>query len=246
MRLTPPPDADLRQRDDLVLAHVHLVRALAGQVGRRLPAHVDRSELVSVGVMGLLDAAQRYQPALGVPFDAFARRRIHGAMLDALRRLDHVPRSVRRLKRDLDQTMTELRQHLGREPVDAEIAAALGVSIEQYDGMLDELCVAGLGVTRRSRPDGDGDALLNLAIDEDGPHAQLERRELLEHLARALAELPERERQILALSYQEELTLAEIGEVIGVGESRVSQLRAQAIARLRSRLREWLRASRAA
>jgi RNA polymerase sigma factor for flagellar operon FliA len=246
MRLTPAPAIDLEQRDELVLAHVDLVRSLAHQVGRRLPSHVDRSELVSVGVLGLIDAAQRYQPALGVPFDAFARRRIHGAMLDALRRLDHVPRSVRRLKRDLDQALTELRHQLGREPAAAEIAVALGVTIDAYDGMLDELCVAGLAMTERAPSERNPGELLGLTVDGDGPYAQLERRELRAQLARALADLPDRERQILALSYQQELTLAEIGQVIGVGESRVSQLRTQAIARLRSRLRAWLHASRAA
>jgi RNA polymerase sigma factor for flagellar operon FliA len=247
MRVSPDSPPDLQQRDALVLAHVDLVRALAAQIGRRLPSHVERAELVSVGVLGLIDAAQRYQPALGVPFDAFARRRVQGAMLDALRRLDRVPRSVRRLKRDLDRALTELRHRLGREPVDTEIAAALGVSVSEYDSMLDGLCVAGLSVAHASPADGDPDSLLSVAVDADGgPYAQLERRELQAQLARAIAELPEREQQILALSYQEELTLAEIGQVIGVGESRVSQLRTQAIARLRSRLREWLRASRAA
>jgi RNA polymerase sigma factor for flagellar operon FliA len=247
MRVTMTGEPDLKKRDELVMAHVDLVRALANQLGRRVPSHVERSELMSVGVLGLIDAAQRYEPALGVPFDAFARRRIQGAMLDALRRLDRVPRSIRRLKRDLDHALSELRHRLGREPLDAEIASSMGVTSEQYDGMLDELRWADLAVAEPARSENDPEGLLSLAVENDGgPYAQLERRELRAQLARALAELPDRERQILALSYQEELTLAEIGEVIGVGESRVSQLRTQAIARLRSRLREWLRASRAA
>jgi RNA polymerase sigma factor for flagellar operon FliA len=243
MGLTTTPD--FTRRDELVMAHIDLVRALAGQVGRRLPSHVERSELVSVGLMGLLDAAERYQPAMGVPFDAFARRRIQGAILDALRRLDRAPRSVRRLKRNLDRTLNDLRHRLGREPVEAEIAASLGVSIEEYDRMLDDLSVADLSVPRGSTAD-DPDRLLRLAVDgEVSPHAQLEHRELLAHLAEAIGELPARERQILALSYSDDLTLAEIGAVVGVGESRVCQLRTQAIARLRSRLREW-QSSRAA
>ena len=243
MGLTTTPD--FTRRDELVMAHIDLVRALAGQVGRRLPSHVERSELVSVGLMGLLDAAERYQPAMGVPFDAFARRRIQGAILDALRRLDRAPRSVRRLKRNLDRTLNDLRHRLGREPVEAEIAASLGVSVEEYDRMLDDLSVADLSVPRGSTAD-DPDRLLRLAVDgEVSPHAQLEHRELLAHLAEAIGELPARERQILALSYSDDLTLAEIGAVVGVGESRVCQLRTQAIARLRSRLREW-QSSRAA
>jgi RNA polymerase sigma factor for flagellar operon FliA len=243
MGLTP---ADLTRRDELVIAHIDLVRSLAGQVGRRLPSHVERSELVSVGLMGLLDAAERYQPALGVPFDAFARRRIHGAILDALRRLDRAPRSVRRLKRNLDRTLNDLRHRLGREPVETEIAASLGVSLEDYDRMLDELSVADLAAPRSPAGSDDPDRLLRLAIDREGsPHAQLEHRELLQHLADAIGELPVRERQILALSYHEDLTLAEIGAVVGVGESRVCQLRTQAVARLRARLQAW-KASRAA
>jgi RNA polymerase sigma factor for flagellar operon FliA len=236
---------DLKDRDALVMAHVDLVRSLANRLGRRVPSHVELSELVSVGVLGLIDAAQRFQPGLGVPFDAFARRRIHGAMLDALRRLDRVPRSVRRLRRGVDGVLTELRHALGREPESAEIAAAMGVSADEYDAMLEELRWADLAVVHPSQsdPDGHGEDLLDLAIDtEDGPYAQLERRELRAELARALGELPERERQILALSYEKEMTLAEIGQVIGVGESRVSQLRTQAVARLRSRLQDWLRA----
>jgi RNA polymerase sigma factor for flagellar operon FliA len=240
---------DIQERDALVMAHVHLVKSMAHRLGRRVPSHVELSELVSVGVLGLIDAAQRYQPGLGVPFDAFARRRIHGAMLDALRRLDRVPRSVRRLQRGVDGVLTELRHALGREPEAAEIATAMGVSAEEYDGMLDELRWADLAIVRPSSNDDDrnhsGEDLLDLAIDtEDGPYAQLERRELRAELARALGELPERERQILALSYEKELTLAEIGQVIGVGESRVSQLRTQAVARLRSKLQEWLVARR--
>jgi RNA polymerase sigma factor for flagellar operon FliA len=236
---SPAPADDTR--DALVLGHVALVRSLAGRLGRRLPSQVELSELVSVGVLGLIEAANRYQPALGVPFDAFARRRIHGAMLDALRGLDWVPRSLRRLQRDLDDAIARLRHTLGREPGPREIASALGVSMEEYDAKLEQLRLADWAIVQPAAGQGDeGDGLLDVAIDEDGPYRQLERRELRERLAAALAQLPDRERQILTLSYQHELTLAEIGAVIGVGESRVSQLRSQAIARLRSMLREWL------
>ena len=233
---------DLRVRDELVMAHVGLVRALANRLGRTVPSHVELSELVSVGVLGLMEAAERYQPALGVPFDAFARRRIHGAMLDALRRLDRVPRSLRRVQRQVDSAMTELRHALGREPEPAEVAGALGVELEEYEGMLDDLRWADLAAMRRVRADEPGEDLLEVVVDpEAGPYVQAERGELSRELARALAELPERERQVLALSYEEELTLAEIGEVLGVSESRVSQIRTQAVARLRSLLQEWIR-----
>jgi RNA polymerase sigma factor for flagellar operon FliA len=228
-------------RDALVMGHVDLVRSMASRLGRRLPSQVEVSELVSVGVLGLIEAANRYQPGLGVPFDAFARRRIHGAMLDALRGLDWVPRSLRRLQRELDEALSRLRHTLGREPEPSEIAAALGLSVAEYEAKLDDLRLADLAAVQPATAGVDeGADLLDVAIDEDGPYGQLERRELRARLVAALKRLPDRERRILALSYQQELTLAEIGAVIGVGESRVSQLRTQAIARLRSLMREWL------
>jgi RNA polymerase sigma factor for flagellar operon FliA len=230
---------DSSSRDALVIQHIDLVRSMASRLGRRLPSQVELNELVSVGVLGLIEAANRYQPSLGVPFDAFARRRIHGAMLDSLRGLDWVPRSLRKLQREVDGTITALRHRLGREPEAAEIAEAMGVPADQYDAKLDELRLADVAVVQSGSGDDSG-GLLEVAIDDDGPYTQLERSELRARLAQALTELPERERQILALSYQEELTLAEIGQVIGVGESRVSQLRTQAVARLRSMMQEWL------
>ena len=235
MRLmTPPPD--LETRDRLVMEHVGLVRALAGRLAHRVPSQVEVSELISVGVLGLIDAASRFKPSLGVPFDAFARRRIHGAMLDALRDLDWAPRSVRRLGRTMDGTVARLRHELGREPQEKEIAGALNVNDAEYGRMLDQLKTAELATIRQATSE-DGTNSLEVAIDPgEGPYAKLERQELREFLAEAITELPERERHILALYYHEELTLAEIGEVIGVGESRVSQLRTQAIGRLRSRL----------
>jgi RNA polymerase sigma factor for flagellar operon FliA len=240
MRMTTVPAVDPAQRDALVMAHVDLVKSMASRLGRRLPSQVELSELVSVGVLGLIEAANRYQPSLGVPFDAFARRRINGAMLDALRGLDWVPRSLRKLQRDVDGAMTNLRHTLGREPETAEIAAALGVSPKEYDAKLDELRLAEVAVVQPSGTGDDSLDLLDVAIDDQGPYRQLERRELRTRLATAIMDLPERERQILAMSYEQEMTLAEIGQVIGVGESRVSQLRTQAVVRLRSLMQEWL------
>ncbi|MCC7417939.1 MAG: FliA/WhiG family RNA polymerase sigma factor [Acidobacteria bacterium] len=235
--------ADVDDRNRLVMAHIGLVKSLASRLAHRVPAHVEISELISVGTLGLIDAAGRYEPALRVPFDAYARRRIHGAMLDALRDLDWAPRSLRRRGRAIETAMTRLRHELGREPESADIARALNVSEEDYDHLLDQLRSVELASIRQST-DGDGGTRLDVAIDPDeGPHAQLERTELRTLLARAVAELPERERQVLALYYEEELTLAEIGQVIGVGESRVSQLRAQAVARLRSHLAASMRSA---
>lgn len=240
MRMTMP-EPDFETRDRLVMEHVGLVRALAGRLAHRVPSQVEVSELISVGVLGLIDAASRFKPTLGVPFDAFARRRIHGAMLDALRDLDWAPRSVRKLGRTMDGTVSRLRHELGREPEETEIAGALNVSATEYGRILDQLKTAELATIRQATNE-DGTSSLEVAVDPgEGAHARLEREELRQLLAESIAEIPDRERQILALYYQEELTLAEIGEVIGVGESRVSQLRTQAIGRLRSRLAARMR-----
>lgn len=229
-------------RDQLVLDHVGLVKALAQRLVQRLPAQVEVTDLISVGVLGLIDAATRYRPSTGVPFDAFARRRVQGAMLDALRDLDWAPRSLRKLRRDLDQTIARLRHDLGREPDDADIAGAMNLSQVEYERALDQVKSLELGALRQlDAPNQEGMSLIELCIDPDeGPEASLERSELRQHLARALRELPDRERQILALYYEEELTMAEIGAVIGVCESRVSQLRSLALSRLRVSLRASL------
>ncbi len=242
MQLRGPEEPVNRHvRDELVLAHVGLVKIIASRLERRLPSQVESAELISVGVLGLIEAASRYRPSLGVPFDAFARRRIHGAMLDALRGMDWVPRSLRKQQREVDGAIADLRHALGREPESAEIAEALNVSEADYESMLDELRMAELASIRQTDADGAAGGFLEIAIEAEAEqYARVERAELKACLARAIAELPERDRQILALYYEEELTLAEIGRVIGVGESRVSQLRSQAIARLRARLREWL------
>ena len=241
MRMTAS-STNLAERDRLVINHVGLVKAMAHRLAQRLPSQVEMTDLISVGVLGLIDAAGRYRPSMGVPFDAFARRRVQGAMLDALRDLDWAPRSLRRMRRDLDATVARLRHDLAREPEENEIADAMALSPEEYAKVLDQVRSLDLGAIRQLDATGeDGTPLLELCIDpEEGPDAQLERTELRRLLAKALMELPERERQILALYYEEEMTMAEIGEVIGVCESRVSQLRSLALSRLRTSMRASL------
>jgi RNA polymerase sigma factor for flagellar operon FliA len=243
-RAAPPAPAESANeaRDRLVMEHVGLVKTLAQRLAQRLPSQVEVSDLISVGVLGLIDAAARYKPTLGVPFDAFARRRVQGAMLDSLRDLDWAPRSLRRLRRDVDAAVAAARRKLGREPEEADIAAEMSLSIAEYDRVVEQLRTLEIGAVRSlDSTSEDGLSHLELCIDPgEGAVAQLERKELREHLARAIEQLPERERQILSLYFQEELTLAEIGAVIGVGESRVSQLRTLALSRLRTLLRESL------
>jgi RNA polymerase sigma factor for flagellar operon FliA len=233
----------LEERDALVMAHVGLVKMIALRLSSRLPSQVDLRDLMSVGVLGLLDAAGRYRATLGVPFDAFARRRIEGAMLDALRGLDWAPRSLRKLQREFEASIARLRHTLAREPQDHEIAADLELSPDAFARALDQ--IRALDLCTLKQIDGttsDGVPLLELTMDPGGdPEVVLQRTELKQHLTAAIEQLPERERQILALYYDEELTLAEIGAVIGVCESRVSQLRSLALRRLRATLRSSLR-----
>jgi RNA polymerase sigma factor FliA len=234
--------SDMDSRDRLVMEHLPLVKTLAQRLARRLPPQVEMNDLVSVGVLGLIEAATRYRPSLGVPFVAFARRRVNGAMLDKLRELDWAPRSLRRLRREMDAAVSSLRHRLGREPREQEIADAMGLSVPAFEKVLERLRTLEVGSVRElDAPTPDGTPLVELCIDpSDDGATQLEHRELRAQLAAAIEELPERERHILALYYQEELTLAEIGEVIGVCESRVSQLRSLAISRLRTLLRRSL------
>lgn len=236
------PAPDLEERDRLVNAHVGLVKSMAYRLLQRLPAEVELSDLVSVGVLGLIEAASRYRPSLGVPFEAFARRRIQGSMLDSLRELDWAPRSLRKQARTIEAAISRLRQELSREPEEGEIAEALNLSadecaqaIEQVRGL--ELCT----LRRLDAPGENGIGLLEVCLDPaEGPEERLQRSDLRRLLVEALGALPERERQILALYYDQELTMAEIGEVFGVSESRISQLRTLALSRLRASLGESL------
>ena len=238
----PAAESATETRDRLVMEHVGLVKTMAQRLAMRLPSQVEVSDLVGVGMLGLIDAAGRYKPTLGVPFDAFARRRVQGAMLDSLRDLDWAPRSLRRMRRDVDSALGGLRRKLNREPEEAEIAAEMGMTVASYEKTIEQLRTLDIGAIRSlDAPSEDGTSRLELCVDQsEGVVTQLERKELRVHLAKAIEQLPERERQILALYFEEELTLAEIGQVIGVGESRVSQLRSLALSRLRTLLRESL------
>src|SRR5690606_18750312 len=181
-------------RDALVLEHVGLVKALAQRLVQRLPSQVEVTDLISVGILGLMDAATRYKPSTGVPFDAFARRRVQGAMLDALRDLDWAPRSLRKLRRDLDGAIARLRHDLGREPTDPEIAGAMNLSEAEYDRALEQVRSLELGTLRQlDAPNQDGMSILELCIDpEEGPDVGVARSERRGPRARARAGAPGR------------------------------------------------------
>ena len=208
------------------------MKYVAGRIAVGLPASVDRADLVSAGIVGLLEAIERFDPERGPTFEAYAIGRIRGAILDELRAADWVPRSVRAKARAIEAAYQELEARLQRVPTDDELAAAAGMTVAQLQRRAQR--------DRRQRPRGPRGARRHsgdvLADRREGPAGMVEEVETREVLAEAVRRLPERERTVLALYYVEALTLAEIGHVLGVTESRVSQIHTKAVIHLRARL----------
>src|SRR5579862_2968819 len=232
---------DKAVRDRLILTYAPLVKYVAGRLGSSLPAHVDEGDLVSYGLLGLIGAIERYDPDRDIKFETYAIARIRGAIIDELRALDWVPRSVRSRARQIERAIGELEAKLGRAPTDEEIAAKVGVTVEELDNSLTDISrssIAALDELWSVSGDGDQVSLLDTLEDDNisQPAEVLDETETREALADAIARLPEREKLVVTLYYYEELTLREIGEVLGVTESRVSQLHTKAILRLKSRL----------
>ncbi len=232
---------DRAVRDRLILTYAPLVKFVAGRLGSGLPAHVDEGDLVSYGLLGLIGAIERYDPDREIKFETYAITRIKGAIIDELRALDWVPRSVRARARDIERAIAELEKKLHRAPTDEEIAGKLGLTQEELDNSLTEISrssIAALDELWTASDGGDQIALLDTIEDTLGPEPQsaLAETEMREALGESIARLPEREKLVVTLYYYEELTLREIGEVLGVTESRVSQLHTKAILRLKARL----------
>jgi RNA polymerase sigma factor for flagellar operon FliA len=234
--------ADPGLRDRLILTYAPLVKYVAGRVGSGLPAHVDEGDLVQYGLLGLISAIERYDPERDVKFETYAIARIKGSIIDELRAMDWVPRSVRSRARDIERAIAELEAKLGRAPTDEEISAKLGLSEDELNASLTEISRSSIAALDElwtvSSSGGDQVALIDTIEDvsEPDPQGALAETEMKEAVADAIARLPEREKLVITLYYYEELTLREIGEVLGVTESRVSQLHTKAILRLKSRL----------
>jgi RNA polymerase sigma factor for flagellar operon FliA len=232
---------DQRVRDRLILTYAPLVKYVAGRLGSGLPAHVDDDDLVSYGLLGLIGAIERFDPERDIKFETYAIARIKGSIIDELRSMDWVPRSVRSRAREIERAIGELEARLGRAPTDEEISAKVGISQEELDESLSEISrtsIAALDELWTVSAGGDQIALIDTIEDTQGPNPQsaLAETELKEAVGEAIARLPEREKLVVTLYYYEELTLREIGEVLGVTESRVSQLHTKAILRLKARL----------
>ena len=228
-------------RDRLILTYAPLVKYVAGRLGSGLPAHVDEGDLVSYGLLGLMGAIERYEPDRDVKFETYAIARIKGAIIDELRAMDWVPRSVRSRAREIERAIGELEAKLGTAPDDEQIAKKIGITVKELEDSLTDISrssIAALDELWSVSGDGDQVSLLDTIEDTTGPHPAdaLDAAEMREALADAIARLPEREKLVVTLYYYEELTLREIGEVLGVTESRVSQLHTKAILRLKSRL----------
>ncbi|MGH2934983.1 MAG: RNA polymerase sigma factor WhiG [Gaiellaceae bacterium] len=229
-------------RDRLILTYAPLVKYVAGRLGSGLPAHVDDEDLVSYGLLGLIGAIERYEPDRDVKFETYAIARIRGAIIDELRALDWVPRSVRSRARDIERAIGELEAKFGRVPTDEEIAGKLGITEEDLDESLSEISRSSIAALDElwtiGGSGGDQVAIIDTIEDIEAPDPQgaLSQTELREAIADAIARLPEREKLVVTLYYYEELTLREIGEVLGVTESRVSQLHTKAVLRLKARL----------
>jgi RNA polymerase sigma factor for flagellar operon FliA len=234
---------DKALRDRLILTYAPLVKYVAGRLGSGLPAHVDDDDLISYGLLGLIGAIERYDPDRDVKFETYAIARIKGSIIDELRAMDWVPRSVRARARDIERAIAELERKLHRAPTDEEIAEKLGISGEELEDTLTDISrssIAALDELWTVNTGGGGDqvALIDTIEDTEAPDPQgsLSQTELKEAVGEAIARLPEREKLVVTLYYYEELTLREIGEVLGVTESRVSQLHTKAVLRLKARL----------
>lgn len=230
-------------RDTVIERYGKMVRRVAVQMASRLPASIELDDLIQAGLIGLVDAVSRYDVNVGVQFDTFAMQRVRGAMLDELRQADWMPRSVRKSQRSIEQAIHAVEQRLQRPATEREIAAELQLSLEDYQRMLSLAKGSQLLYLEdmAGGEEGDENRAEHLLPDEQAqPDQRLADSRFREALVQGIETLPEREKLMMSLYYTENLTLKEIGEVLGVTESRVSQLHSQAVARLRTKLSDWL------
>ena len=235
---------DDKARERLVVAYSPLVKYVAGRMASGLPAHVEESDLISYGLVGLISAIQRFEPERDIKFETYAITRIKGAIIDELRSLDWVPRSVRSRAREIEKANSKLEHQLQRAPTDEEMAAELDMEVETFQVELLQISISTVAALDElwtvSDSSGDQVSLLDTIQDPEAPDpAQvMDATDMKDRVADAIARLPEREKLVVALYYYENLTLREIGEVLGVTESRISQLHTKAVLRLRSHMSE--------
>jgi RNA polymerase sigma factor for flagellar operon FliA len=234
------PPALTGEQERVLLEHLPTVRFLARRIHERLPQHVDIEDLVSAGVVGLMDAFAKFDPAKKVQFRSYAQFRIRGAILDSLRTLDWSPRELRRKGRAVEEAIRALTARMGYAPGEAEVASEMALSLEEYQQLLGDLKGLEIGTLHIERNEDSGEEELAYVPGrpEDDPLFCCLRGELEERLTEAIAHLPDRERLVMSLYYYEEMTMREIGLALGVVESRVSQVHASAVAHLRAALKD--------
>ncbi len=231
-------------RDSLILHYSPLVKFVAGRVGVGLPANVEQADLISYGIFGLIDAIDKFELSRGIKFETYAISRIRGAIIDELRAIDWVPRSVRSKAREVEKVYNELENKLKRPPSDAEIAESMGITVDELNQIYTKLSTVSLVALDElmAVEGGSGDKVSLIDTLEDtktvGPTEAFETEEMKEILAGAIGRLPEREKIVVSLYYYEGLTLAQIGEVLGVTESRVCQMHTKAVMALKGKMNE--------
>ena len=229
-------------REEVIKKYSPMIKYVANRIAMRLPPHIEVDDLISVGVLGLMDAISKYDSSRGAKFKTYAEFRVRGAILDELRSMDWVPRSIRQKASQVDKVVVALQSKLSRQPEDEEVAKEMGLSLEQFHNTLNEtksipiFSLEDLGIAKES---GEQQSLLDcLAGKADAdPQTQIRLVELKEIIAKAIDALPEKERLMVSLYYYEELTMKEIGAVLDITESRVSQIHSKAVYRLRTKLK---------
>ena len=234
-------------RNKIILEHLPQIKYIAQRISRRLPPEVQLDDLISAGVIGLLDAYAKFDESKGVQFKTYAEIRIRGEILDSLRGLDWAPRSLRSRSKEIEQAYCELEQKLHRPARDEEVADWLKIDLESFHSLLDQLNGLTIGHFQQASPDEERleDDFVPLrylgSSQTDSPFDSVQKQEMREILKDIIEQLPEREQLILSLYYYEELTMKEIGQILGVNESRVSQLHTRTMLRMRARLQARLR-----
>ena len=233
-------------KEQIVLEHAPLIRYIVNRIAVRLPSHIDLDDLHNTGVIGLMDAIDKYDPEKNCKFKTYAEFRIKGAILDQLRSLDWVPRSIRQKSRRLEQAYAEVEQRLGRPATEQEIAEALGLELGQFHFLVNQVRGVSMINLDDLRAGGESDQPLHGDLFEDvkaeNPFVLLKSREMRQAIAECIGALPEKERLVISLYYYEDLNMKEIGNVLDITESRVCQIHTKAVARLRSKLRGLLQA----
>ncbi len=244
--MSPDKDFDPSDRDALIINYTPLIKFIANRLAIRLPPHIDINDLISSGVIGLIDAIEKYDPSREAQFKTYAEFRIRGSMLDELRSLDWIPRSVRQRSNKIENAFARIEQELGRPASDEEVAESLGMDLNEFSDMVSRsagLALLSLDDIIDRNWDGEGGrTLLDTlsGLEDEDPQAQHAFEELKRLLAQAIDALPERERLVLSLYYHEEMSMKEIGAVMEVTESRISQIHSKAIARIKGRIRRMV------